>query len=124
MGRMTWPEAVWDDCQHQWLLHPRFGVVQARVDGSTKLRAIDDFSWSENGELAESVNGHTIPTEKLGHETLDHLAEAMALMVELTGEVPGLFKADVDSAFRRIPIRASQRWLCGIAFMVGSQVRS
>ena len=28
-------------------------------------------------------------------------------------------KADVDSAFRRIPIKPAHRWACGVAFKVG-----
>ena len=40
-----------------------------------------------------SVNGHTAPSEKLSHDTLDALAEAMAMFVDKVGEVPGLFKA-------------------------------
>ena len=39
------------------------------------------------------------------------------------GVVPHLWKADIDSAFRRIPVKPDDRWLCGIAFMVGGQVR-
>ena len=40
----------------------------------------------------------------------------------LAGEVPSLFKADVDSAFRRIPVRPEERWMCGIAFVVDGEV--
>ena len=36
--------------------------------------------------------------------------------------VPHLWKADIDSAFRRIPVKPDDRWLCGIAFMVDGQV--
>ena len=38
------------------------------------------------------------------------------------GEVPSLFKADVDSAFRRIPIAPEHRWAAGVAFKVNGQV--
>ena len=38
------------------------------------------------------------------------------------GEVPHLMKADVDAAFRRIPVKPDERWMCGIAFMVDGQV--
>ena len=38
------------------------------------------------------------------------------------GVVPHLWKADVDSAFRRVPVKPEDRWLCGIAFMVDGQV--
>ena len=33
-------------------------------------------------------------------------------------------KADVDSAFRRIPIKPEHRWACGIAFRAGGKVGS
>ncbi len=39
------------------------------------------------------------------------------------GEVPGLWKADIDAAFRRIPVRPEHRWACGVAFKVEKQVR-
>ncbi len=70
-----------------------------------------------------SVNGHTMPKEKLQHDTLDHLAACMRLFVALTGVVPGLWKADIDAAFRRVPIRACHRWACGVAFVVHGVVR-
>ena len=38
------------------------------------------------------------------------------------GMVPHLWKADIDSAFRRVPVKPEDRWLCGIAFMVDGQV--
>ena len=31
-------------------------------------------------------------------------------------------QADVDAAFRRIPIAKEHRWACGVAFMVDGQV--
>ena len=40
------------------------------------------------------------------------------------GRVPHLWKADIDSAFRRVPVKPEDRWLCGIAFMVEGQVGS
>ena len=60
----------------------------------------------------------------MSHDTLDVLAATMTEFVEEVGEVPGLMKADVDSAFRRIPVRADHRWACGVAFVVGWQVCS
>ena len=71
---------------------------------------------------ALSVNGYVLPTEKLRHDTLDALALSAAMFVELVGTVPALFKADVDSAFRRIPVKREERWMCGIVFMVDGQV--
>ena len=40
----------------------------------------------------------------------------------LMREVPGLLKIDIDAAFRRIPIKGSDRWVCAITFRVGNQV--
>ena len=56
------------------------------------------------------------------HDTMDTLAEAMRQFVELVGEVPGLIKADIDAASRRIPIASEHRWACWIAFVVMGQV--
>ena len=122
-GRLSQPRPI-DECDlDAVLLHPRFGVVQERCDGSNKLRAIDHFSCAAGKSFEHSVNGFTGVSEKMTHDTIDDLAAAMTRFFHVVGEVPGLFKADVDSAFRRIPVRADQRWACGIAFTVGWQVR-
>ena len=46
----------------------------------------------------------------------------MIFFVSMTGVLPGLWKADIDSAFRRIPVAPCDRWLCGFVFMIASQV--
>ena len=95
--------------------------MQEKPDGGLKVRAIDNFSWSTGEMYAHekmrlwgdmyanapvrstkssrktqirrgSVNGHTTPSEKLSHDTLDALVEAMALSVDKVGEMPSLFK--------------------------------
>ena len=53
---------------------------------------------------------------------MDALAEAMRLFVVLVGVIPGLCKADVDAAFRRVPVMAAHRWACGVAFLAGAAV--
>ncbi len=87
-----------------------------------------------------SVNGYTAPAEKISHDTLDALAAALCKYVEVVGSVPGLIKvgrgfchkfvhrvscssvqADVDAAFRRIPVAAEHRWACGVAIVVDGQ---
>ena len=120
------------------LLHPRFCVVQAKPDGSTKARAVDNFSWSASGgglftllflallacegrRKLGSVNNFTVAKEKLSHDTLDKLCCAMRVFHEKFTELPGLIKVDVDSAFRRIPIRMCDRWACGVAFLFKGQ---
>ena len=40
----------------------------------------------------------------------------------LMGKAPGLFKLDIDAAFRRMPIRGEDRWVCVITFRVGDKV--
>ena len=34
----------------------------------------------------------------------------------LFGVAPGLYKADIEGAFRRVPVRPSHRWACGVTF--------
>eukprot|EP00973_Karenia_brevis_P055369 7698766-Karenia_brevis.AAC.1 len=41
---------------------------------------------------------------------------------ELMLEVPGLLKADIDNAFRRLPIRLLDRWACCVAVYWEQQV--
>ena len=120
---MTQPIPVESRDLGQVLLHPRFGVEQEKPGGRVKVRAVDHFSWCTGrcGKV-DSVNGHVAPCEKMTHDTLDSLAQVMSAFVELVGEVPGLAKADIDAAFRRIPIRPDQRWACGVAFMIVGQV--
>lgn len=105
------------------VLQPRFAVSQARPDGSVKLRAVDHFSWSDKKGKAGSVNGCAAPAEKLKHDTLDALADAMCLFVERVQEVPWLYKADIKEAFRRVPVKPEHRKFCGVAFKQGNQVR-
>ena len=68
-----------------------------------------------------SVNGHTVVREQMKHDTIDALAEGMRLFRRLLGVEPGLWKADIDSAFRRIPVRKEHRWACAVAFVLGGQ---
>ena len=123
LGRMTEPQRVEECDLSQVLLHPRFDVEQLKPDGSLKVRAVDHFSWSTRGEGREtSVNGMTCASEKLAHDTLDDLASALVSFVTLSSSVPGLLKADIDSAFRRVPVKPEHRWLCGVAFRKQGQV--
>ena len=59
LQRVEWPVPI-----EQWdlddvLLHPRFAVEQLKGDGSTKVRPIDNLSWSAGrvGKV-DCVNGH------------------------------------------------------------------
>ena len=76
-------------------------VEQLRTNGTQKLRAIDNLSWSAVSRTRQgSVNGAVRAREKMKHHTIDNLAEAMKHFVKLSGVPPGLYKSDIDSAFR------------------------
>ena len=128
-GLMTMPRKVESHVGIEYLLHPRFGVVQEKSDGTCSCRAIDNLSWAAklDSEMLESgwsrrtarkplsINGHTRLAEKLRHDTLDWLVAAMTLFFESCDQPPSLFKADIKSAFRLIPIAPEHRWSCGVA---------
>ena len=80
-------------------------------DGSPKVRPIDDLSIS-------GVNICCQPSEKLQHDGIDALFMLTRAFVDETGVLPGLLKADIDSAFRRIPVMPCHRWAAGIAVLV------
>ena len=94
------------------LLAPRFAVEQGvRDDGSAKFRAVDD-------ETRSGVNSCCQPSERLRNDGLDMIFEVLRLFVFLVGDVPHLWKADIDSAYRRIPVRSCDRWAAHIVFML------
>lgn len=121
LARMSEPVECEDVSSIDYLLAPRFGVVQCKIDGSTKVRAVDHFSWSrfrfdKRRQKAESVNGTFDTDEKVRHDSLNALEKYMRMFWMIVGVVPGLFKIDIDSAYRRIPARPEDRWASGIAF--------
>ena len=76
------------------LLGRRFSREQAqRPDGTTKVRAVDD-------ESANGVNPCAEPQGKLCMDSIDYLAASIIAFKTLAGCVPGLWKADIDSAYR------------------------
>ena len=105
IGRMTEPMKLeYLDLQYN-LLARRFSREQGtRDDGSVKLRAVDD-------ETANGNNGACQPQEQLWHDSIDELLAIIARTQCASGQIPKLWKADVDSAFRRIPIKAAHRHL-------------
>lgn len=81
-----------------------------RNDGSIKLRAVDDFTRS-------GCNAATAPTEKLHYENLDYFVAALRAARAHLGDDLGLWKADIDSAYRRIPVAPEHRSFAWIAFL-------
>ena len=83
---------------------------------------------------AHSVNGHYTMNNELTHDHLDILMEAMRLHFETFGSVsnywyalrgecsstcvmckePGLWKADIDAAYRRVPLKDKHKWAAGV----------
>jgi hypothetical protein len=50
---------------------------KVKPDGSESLRPVDNLSWSAAGGKVDSVNGYTMPLERMSHDTLDELASCM-----------------------------------------------
>ena len=110
-------------------LVPRFGVEQGlKPDGSIKLRAVDHMSWSaaqgqkrkrsRNQIKEHSINGHCYVPAKVSHDHLDSLLQLLRVVFAKTGVVPWLWKADIDAAFRRVPLMGTHVWAAGVAYLV------
>jgi hypothetical protein len=136
LGRMSEAVPIEEVCLHSVRLAPRFAVQKAKESGEMSVRPIDNFSWSELGCLEQggrsrqraaakrgSVNGYSSAREQVKH---DHLDKLLAMLHEarlVTGVVFALFKADIDAAFRRIPIAPGDWWAAWIVFLFQGQVR-
>ena len=90
------------------------------------MRAVDHFSWSSaNGRKgrkrkavkSESVNGHFTVERHITHDHLDDLHAAMRLQFDRNAQAPGLWKADIDAAFRRIPLKEDHKWAAAVAYI-------
>ena len=92
-------------------LAPRFGVEQGlKPDGSMKIRAVDD----------ETINGSNSccqPGEKLRMDGVDMLIAVLQMFVTIAQVLPHLTKADIDSAYRRVPLNPAHRWAASVVFM-------
>ena len=70
------------------------------------------------------MNACTRIPVKIRHHHLDDLIIFIQYLVPLLGAVPGLFKADIDAAFRRIPIFPGHRWAAAVMYASGGLVSS
>ena len=130
LGRMTWPEPVSEEQIRSVRLNQRFGVEQGlKPNGDVKVRAVDNMSWGYSSEVSrpkkrprQSVNGCSAIPEKIMHHHVDDLAVAIKLFIQLMACIPGLIKADVKAAFRRIPLLPAHRWAAAIAYKLGDEV--
>jgi hypothetical protein len=94
------------------LLGRRFSREQGtKPDGTLKLRAVDD-------KTADGCNACARPTAKPTQDSVDMLVAVMIAFRSVVSNSCKLWKADIDSAYRRIPARASERWALWVAFLV------
>jgi len=111
LHRMTEPVPVAEVNLDRCLLSRRFSREQGlKPDGSLRLRAVDDETSSGTNEAAAAG-------EQFHHDHLDALVQLVILFVVLTGVVPDLIKSDIDSAFRRLPIRLKDRHLIWVVVL-------
>ena len=94
------------------LLSKRYGIVQGtRVDGTTKLRAVDDMSESGCNMACE-------PTEKLKCNGIDELCAVAMMLHRLGAGNLKLWKADIAKAYRRVPVDPADRWATWVCLSV------
>ena len=109
-GRMTKPVTIEQIDLDSVLLARGFSREQGtKPDGSLKIRAVYD-------ETANGVNGSCEPHEKLHNDHLDGLARIICLL-SVMGHAVKLWKADIDSAYRRIPVKPEHRMFLWIAVL-------
>ena len=111
LGRMTPLVPATEVNLDEALLARRFSREQGvKADGRLKLRAVDDESGNGVNECAQQ-------TAKLTVDGLDSIVAAILLFIQITGTMPCLWKADVDAAYRRIPILPRDRWASWVVFL-------
>ena len=112
---------------------PRFGVAQGvKKDGSVKVRAVDNFSWiapcvgderlNRKQSKAASLNGCSHIPETIKHDHLDDLVAVLKRSRALFAELPSMFKADIASAYRRMPSQPDHAWAAGVMYRYQGQV--
>ena len=67
-------------------------------------------------------NEATATSEKLTYESMDLFLQTIREMEQRVGKELSFWKADIDSAFRRIPIRPQDREYSYIAFRYNGNV--
>ena len=115
LGRMSRPVKPSELNLSAVTLSPRFCIEQGtRADGSVKLRAIDDMTRS-------GLNAITWASEKLQYEAFDAMLGCIREAHACHGPKLRLWKADVDSAYRRVPVEESSQNDAWIVFMRNNQ---
>ena len=115
LGRISCPVPFHDVRLDGAVIAPRHAVEQLREDGSSKLRLADDMTKAR-------INQAKRPQERLHHDAVDALFEAARIFHEVAGRAPALWKADIDAAFRRVPIRAEHRRFAWVVFSAAGKI--
>ena len=106
LGRMTMPKVYHPDTDNTLgVLSTRFGVAQGE-----DVRCIDNATSS-------GCNPCSAAGERIREHRLDTLFAMAQMLVSLGMVMLSCCKADVKSAFRRIPVHPAHRWATGIIFM-------
>ena len=116
LGRMTEPVSITQVDLDKVVLARRFSVEQGtKADGSPKLRAVDD-------ESANGTNSCCAQTEKPACDSMDAFVRSIVRFSRKTGVAPAFWKADIDAAYRRIPVMPEHRWLLWIVILIGGDL--
>jgi hypothetical protein len=111
LGRMTEVVPVSQLDLRRVLLSRRFSREQGmKTNGQLKLRAVDDMTGS-------GVNGCAQPEGKTQTDAIDTLVRCAVLLKVATDREIGFWKADIDAAYRRVPIQECDKWASWIAFV-------
>ena len=110
LGRMSMPKPISYFGLSEATFSPRFCIEQGtRPDGSPKLRAVDDFSVS-------GCNAAAVASERLKTDSLDAYLELLQSLYAHSGSDISMWKADIDSAYRRVPVAPEHRDFGWVAF--------
>jgi hypothetical protein len=110
-GRMTTAVRVSELDLDTVLLARRFSLEQGqRANGEPKLRAVDDMT-------ANGVNSCARATGKNRNDGIDMLVRCAVMVQGASRRAPAFWKADIDSAFRRVPLMPNDKWSAWITFL-------
>ena len=109
-GRMTPPMPLRQGVVDNILLARRFSVTQRN-----KVRPIDDAS-------ANGLNACCQPSEKLHHDRLDKLVSLIKWWYHRSTSELMIWKADIDAAYRRVPVADHDKPFAGVVFKTNDQV--
>ena len=94
---------------------PRFPVAQCKPDGSVKIRPVDDGTRA-------GITEATLPGEKLVVDGVDRVIAACRAFFVAHGVAPALWKADIDAAYRRIPLAPGHAFAAWSAFLANDRL--